>query len=78
MNLKLFTEFLARLHENRLTSAMRNPSYPTSGVGLPQSEAKGNALRQVQQIEQQQEELAQMQQQLAMMQAQGQNSGNTR
>ena len=64
MNLKLFTEFLAQLKESRLISAANNPQYPTSKIGLGASEAKGNALRKIQEIQQQQEQLAQMQQQM--------------
>ena len=71
MNLDLFIEFLARLKENRLVSAVRNPMYPTSKVGLGATEAKGNALRQVQQIKHQKEQQQMMQQMLQQMQGNG-------
>ena len=74
MNLDLFVEFLAKLKENRLVSAANNPQYPTSKIGLGATEAKGNALRQVQQIKQQQEQQAQMQQLMQQIQGMNQNA----
>lgn len=71
MDLDLFTEFLASLKENRLISAAKNPQYPTSKIGLGASEAKGNALRQIQELQQQIEQQKQMQQQMMMAQQQG-------
>jgi hypothetical protein len=71
MNLRLFTEFLAQLKENRLITASRNPQYPTSKVGLGATEAKGNALRKIQEIQQQQEQQQKIQQMMQQLQGGG-------
>jgi len=67
MDLKLFTELLTQLKEKRMMSVTMNPKMHQ--MGLQGVEAKGNALRAVQQLQQKQEQIAQMQQQ--MMQQQG-------